>query len=398
VLYHPLDLEVRRAVAPHDSDLEIDGPSPEQVNRVVFDACVAALWSDGRMAAAERDRLSALVDRFTSTERERRVLRQRALTAPDRQQLLNDIAALETTARRDLFDRCVQMLRSDARIGRAERRFLRALRRPCGVSLAAYLRATARWSLPGAAALLVVLGLGLLFVWSAVTRTPEPQARTGAVREPRRPVILAAAPADAASLPAEQLYRRVHASVVTVGVLVDGEGVAGGSGSFIGIDEAGAAYVVTNRHVVELDLAPEKSIGYTVEVASGARLGADLDHVSERHDLALLAVPGVARAAVPLGLQPVASLRVGQPVFVVSSPLGLSQSFTSGVISALRGGLIQTDATIHSGSSGGPLLTETGLMCGVVTRSHQAKDISFALPADAVVQMLEERMQSSGSG
>ena len=54
-------------------------------------------------------------------------------------------------------------------------------------------------------------------------------------------------------------------------------------------------------------------------------------------------------------------------------------------------GDVMFDAAIHSGSSGGPLFESHGLLCGVVTATHQSKDFSFALVADAVFDMLVER-------
>jgi S1-C subfamily serine protease len=97
------------------------------------------------------------------------------------------------------------------------------------------------------------------------------------------------------------------------------------------------------------------------------------------------------RWAEPLPVVPRRQLRVGQRVFAVGSPIGLRHSFTSGVISALRGDHIQTDATVHQGSSGGPLIDDSGGVCGIVTQTHSAKDFTFAIYADTVLELLEER-------
>jgi S1-C subfamily serine protease len=53
--------------------------------------------------------------------------------------------------------------------------------------------------------------------------------------------------------------------------------------------------------------------------------------------------------------------------------------------------MVQTDATVHSGSSGGPLFDDRGRVCGVITTSHRQKDFSFALCAETVLAMLDER-------
>jgi S1-C subfamily serine protease len=194
----------------------------------------------------------------------------------------------------------------------------------------------------------------------------------------------------------DALFERVRRSVVTVTVRHDHRPVSSGSGAAIGSAGGTLAFVVTNRHVVS-DPVPAGA-GFEVEVrtADEARWDAVLDFVSERHDLAVLAVPSAAPTLPPLPLEPRSRLRVGQTVFAVGSPIGLRLTFTSGIVSAFRGPWIQTDATVHSGSSGGPLLTTTGHLCGIITQAHEQKDFAFALPADAVVEMLVERDESAG--
>ena len=101
--------------------------------------------------------------------------------------------------------------------------------------------------------------------------------------------------------------------------------------------------------------------------------------------------PGVGGWGPPAPLRSCADLRVGEPVWAVGSPIGLDHSFTSGVISALRWPMVQIDATVHSGSSGGPIFDDRGRVCGIVTTSHMQKDFSFALCGETVLEMLDER-------
>jgi S1-C subfamily serine protease len=54
---------------------------------------------------------------------------------------------------------------------------------------------------------------------------------------------------------------------------------------------------------------------------------------------------------------------------------------------------LQTDATIHSGSSGGPLIDQYGSLCAVVTKAHVVKDYGFALYSDFILEVLEERKE-----
>jgi S1-C subfamily serine protease len=130
---------------------------------------------------------------------------------------------------------------------------------------------------------------------------------------------------------------------------------------------------------------------FAAQLESGVQLPTVLDFYSRGSDLALLVVPGLTGWAAPLPVIPGNRLRVGQRVYAVGSPLGLDHTFTSGVVSALRPETIQTDATVHSGSSGGPLLDAGGAVCGVITSTHKHKDMSFALYGDAVFALLEER-------
>jgi 2-alkenal reductase len=165
----------------------------------------------------------------------------------------------------------------------------------------------------------------------------------------------------------------------------------------IGVDEAGQLYVLTNRHVVYHELTEGQHLSFDVELEAGVRIPAVLDYYSRSHDLALLVIPGITGWALPVPLLPRHQLRVGQHVYAVGSPIGLDDSFTSGVISALRAEHIQTDATVHLGSSGGPLFDASGMMCGVVTTTHQQKDLSFALYADFVFELLADRMATRSS-
>jgi S1-C subfamily serine protease len=144
--------------------------------------------------------------------------------------------------------------------------------------------------------------------------------------------------------------------------------------------------VITNGHVVvgtetvELLLDDGSSV-------TGRVLGAD-----ERNDIAVIEADlGRARAA-SLGRS--AGLQIGQPVIAVGSPLGLTGSVTAGVVSAVDrssgnypGPMIQTDASINQGNSGGPLVDLRGQVVGINTAiatvgSSGNIGIGFAVPID----------------
>ncbi len=366
--------------------------APEELGALIFKACVVALWSDGAMAAAERDNVSHLIDTIATTDEQRSEMRRIALHDVSRHAVLAELGRLDQPARRLIFDRCAELLTSDRRLGRGELRFLSEIRRRCGVGWWSFERIV--WRLAWrrrVAALVALVALGVAAVVAgSLWRVPSVAVAPAELPE-HEEIALRAIPEEWVALPPEQLYEAVRHSVVTVNVLVSGTLQGNGSGAVIGWDRLGQLYILTNRHVVLHELPEGESLGLEAELESGVQLPALLDFFSRRHDLALLVVPGLMRWAEPLPVVPRRQLRVGQRVFAVGSPIGLRHSFTSGVISALRGDHIQTDATVHQGSSGGPLIDDSGGVCGIVTQTHSAKDFTFAIYADTVLELLEER-------
>ncbi len=376
----------------------------------LIQACVTALWADGSMARSERNTLDNLIVTIARTKRDQDRLRRLAMEEPNRQQVLDDVSRLDPIERLDLFDRCLGMVMSDGRLGRKEGRFLKNLRSRCGVGFMRYQRLVSR-HIPSYRKILiavfaaVVIGgaVGLRF-YQPPDLLPADMVGDPAVPETAppdhasiHPELLLPPPGDELpELESEQLYEAVRRSVVTVIVRLDEQRLASGSGAVIAIDAGRNHYfVITNRHVIMHETTPEKQLTFEVEFENQARFDAVLDFYSKRHDLALLAVLGTPLWAQPVAMRPSAGLTIGEQVYAVGSPMGLRHTFTSGIISALRDGMIQTDATVHSGSSGGPLFDSRGLLCGVVTSTHMTKDFSFALYADAVLDMLAERSEAS---
>ncbi|MFD6141441.1 S1C family serine protease [Promicromonospora sp. NPDC060271] len=165
-------------------------------------------------------------------------------------------------------------------------------------------------------------------------------------------------------------------------------GARGGSGVIID-----ANHVVTNGHVVVGSETVELLLDDGSSV-TGRVLGAD-----ERNDIAVVEADlGGARAAA-LGRS--AGLQIGQPVIAVGSPLGLTGSVTAGVVSAVDrssgnypGPMIQTDASINQGNSGGPLVDLSGQVVGINTAiatvgSSGNIGIGFAVPIDRAADVAE---------
>jgi serine protease Do len=149
-------------------------------------------------------------------------------------------------------------------------------------------------------------------------------------------------------------------------------------------------YVLTNNHVAGAQgpLRVRLSGGREVEAE---RVGAD-----ERTDLAVLRIRAPGLAALPLADS--RTLEVGQLVVAIGNPLGFERSVTMGVVSALYrnlpapegglfDGLVQTDAAVNPGNSGGPLLDARGEVIGL-NAMVIGGDLSLAIPSDVVGRWL----------
>jgi serine protease Do len=166
------------------------------------------------------------------------------------------------------------------------------------------------------------------------------------------------------------------------------------SGSGVIVDAGGT--IVTNAHVVEA------GSGIDVVLADGTTYDATVLTVDSAHDLALVSTAATDLAAIELGATD--GLLVGDPLIAVGNPLGLDggPSVSIGIVSALGRtledsgstltGIIQTDAAITEGSSGGALLDGTGRLVGITTAvgvsSVGIEGMGFAVPVEAISALL----------
>ncbi len=212
---------------------------------------------------------------------------------------------------------------------------------------------------------------------AAPSSTPAPTATaTAATTEPTATAQAAATvEAAATSEPATEqtaalpdlpdLVERVMPSIVQIRV------DRTGTGSGIVIDRNG--HILTNRHVV---------VGATrlvVELRDGTTATADVIGMDPGNDLAVIRASLPADSLTPAVFGDSGAVRVGEPVFAIGNPFGLGFTVTSGIISGLGResdgepgghsirGVLQTDAAVNPGNSGGPLFNASGEVVGINT-------------------------------
>jgi S1-C subfamily serine protease len=198
------------------------------------------------------------------------------------------------------------------------------------------------------------------------------------------------------------LFERISPSVVEVTTLIKQTEVKSQTNSGSGFFWDADGNIVTNAHL----LHDAKAI--MVTLATGEQLEAELVGSARVFDLAVIRAKGLTRAPIPIERGVSSSLKIGQWVFAVGHPFGLDQSLTTGVISALKRELptskgrairmvIQTDAAIYPGSSGGPLVDSSGQLIGVNTIAYSTPDIrialGFAIPVDLVSRIAPQLIQ-----
>jgi S1-C subfamily serine protease len=189
----------------------------------------------------------------------------------------------------------------------------------------------------------------------------------------------------------QQIFRERSPGVVTVTV---GDGPNPSSGRLgTGFVIDGRRHILTNAHVV--DTAKTTDVSFEDGTTTTAKvLGTDRDT-----DLAVLEVKEVPKGVQALPLGSISALEVGDPVVAIGNPLGFAQTVTTGIVSALERfinspsgfriqNVVQTDAAINQGNSGGPLLDGAGRVIGINTQiaseSGGNVGIGFAVPIDTI--------------
>ena len=203
-----------------------------------------------------------------------------------------------------------------------------------------------------------------------------------------------------------QIYEKNINSVVAINCTIrttsNGqvyEATSAGSGFVLSSD----GYVVTNHHVID------GATSISVNFADGSQLVAQLVGSDSVNDIAVLKVEATNLTPVAIGSSD--ALHVGDQVVAIGNALGeLSFSLTVGYVSGtdrsittdgFSQNMIQTDASINSGNSGGPLFNSKGEVVGITTAKYSGttssgasiEGVGFAIPMDDVIGMLEDLRQ-----
>jgi S1-C subfamily serine protease len=247
-------------------------------------------------------------------------------------------------------------------------------------------RALVRRAVPFASG--VLAALVALLLYSAFV--PGPHLMTPhEVNDLVAQALASATPSPAAS---ERVYQVIQPSLVLI--QTQGQGTDGkaesGLGSGVVVDDSGD--ILTSLHVV----ANTDDIKLTF--ADGTESGAQVVLKEAENDIAVLRASQPPAQLVPATLGNPNAMQVGDEAFVVGNPFGLYSSMTSGVISGFNRsfkvpstgqklqGLIQIDAAVNPGNSGGPLLNRDGEVIGIVAALLNPTDqdvfigIGFAVP------------------
>jgi putative serine protease PepD len=224
------------------------------------------------------------------------------------------------------------------------------------------------WMLPAVAVVALVLGLtgGVIAASLMSDNSSSPGGVLSVQRRTAAPL-----PADNRSIAA--VASKVLPSTVQIVAEYDGK-AQGATGSGFVLDSKG--HIITNNHVVAQAAADDGPIDVIDQ--NGNHMKASVVGRSTVYDIAVLDVPKATKLK-PAALGSASQMRVGESVVAIGSPLGLSATVTSGIVSAVDRPVttgegandnsyinaVQTDAAINPGNSGGPLVNLQGEVVGV---------------------------------
>ncbi len=202
------------------------------------------------------------------------------------------------------------------------------------------------------------------------------------------------------------VYEHCNRSVVHIATKAVGLGafaqlkVHEGSGSGSILDHHG--HIVTNYHVIE------DARQITVSLFNGSTYPAEVVGKDPDTDIAVLRIDAPADALQPLAFGNSESLRVGQKIYAIGNPFGLERTMSTGMVSSLdrqipsktgrtMRSLIQLDATLNQGNSGGPLLNtrgeQVGMNTAIISSDGDSAGVGFAIPSSTLGRIVPQLIQ-----
>ncbi len=216
-------------------------------------------------------------------------------------------------------------------------------------------------------------------------------------------IIQLATPSDAMTIP--DIVDKVSPSVVGISCMTS-SGTVTGTGIIMSTD----GYIITNAHVVDgattiSVVLPSSYSDESSESSDDETITAELVGKDSQTDLAVVKIDKTGLTAAEFGTS--SEIRVGEVSIVIGNPLGfdLANSVTAGIISATDRtltiedrtmNLIQTDASINSGNSGGPLINAYGQVIGITSAkvsSTYGEGLGFAIPIDEATPIIDDLIQ-----
>src|SRR5271157_673526 len=253
-----------------------------------------------------------------------------------------------------------------------------------------------------------------------LSQEPEPPSPVPVPRNSRRSTPVVPIPDSKTPAPPEDVlkeldpeernnvlvYATVNKSVVNITTESEGMGFFGdetstGTGSGFVIDKQG--HLLTNYHVIQ------GAGAVRVTLFDGSTHPAKLVGQDASNDVAVLQIRASADKLFPVMFGDSSRVLVGQKIMALGNPFGLERTLTSGIVSSLDRslkakngrmikGIIQTDAAVNPGNSGGPLLNSRGQVIGmntaIISQVGQSAGISFAVPINAISRILDQLIKN----
>ena len=220
----------------------------------------------------------------------------------------------------------------------------------------------------------------------------------------RQVTVSGAQPAAAkSSLTVGDIYQRAYRGVVEITVSTTSSDQFGFGGSQTQQAQGSGWVYDTNGDVITNQHVAAGATSIKVKFWNGATYPAHVVGTDASTDVAVIKVDAPSSVLHPLSVGASSKVAVGDPVVAIGSPFGLSETVTSGIVSALHRQMtspnsftiddsIQTDAAINHGNSGGPLLNAQGQVIGVnaqiESESGGSDGVGFAVPSSAIGSLL----------